>query len=172
MRVLGETVVQPPDSSGWIHPSQPAHQHCCPSSECFKDCQSVMHNPQFFTLNMADALSSGPPSSRATAWKQDKNWHFHHWCFSATCSSPIILYIEATILTISCRSITPFPSTSYILHREEGLPAIWWTGRHLNAHCSFSFGLPPEVTSIANRNSLKSMKLFLSLSKVLKPKTK
>ena len=43
---------------------------------------------------------------------------------------------------------------------------------HLNAHCSFSFGLPPDVTSIAKRNSLKSMKLFLSLSKVLKPKMK
>ena len=43
---------------------------------------------------------------------------------------------------------------------------------HLNAHCSFSFGLPPEVTSIAKRNSLKSMKLFLSLSKVLTTKVK
>ena len=46
------------------------------------------------------------------------------------------------------------------------------TGSHLNAHCSFSSGLPPEVTSIDNRSSLKSMKLLLSLSQVLKSRIK
>ena len=39
---------------------------------------------------------------------------------------------------------------------------------HLKAHCSFSSGVPVLVTSIANKNSLKSTKPFLSMSKVLK----
>ena len=38
---------------------------------------------------------------------------------------------------------------------------------YLKAQFSFSSGLPLEVTSIARRNSLKSTKPFLSLSKVL-----
>ena len=39
---------------------------------------------------------------------------------------------------------------------------------YLKAQFSFSSGVPLEVTSIARRNSLKSTKPFLSLSKVLK----
>jgi len=42
-----------------------------------------------------------------------------------------------TIFVISCISITPLPSTSYIR----------------NAHFSFSSGVPLDVTSIAKRNS-------------------
>jgi len=42
-----------------------------------------------------------------------------------------------TIFVISCISITPLPSTSYIR----------------NAHFSFSSGVPLDVTSIASRNS-------------------
>ena len=38
----------------------------------------------------------------------------------------------------------------------------------LNAHFSFSSGVPAEVTSMASKNSLKSMKPFLSVSKVRK----
>lgn len=44
-----------------------------------------------------------------------------------------------TIFVISWMSITPFPSTSYIL----------------NAHFNFSSGVPLDVTSMANRNSCK-----------------
>ena len=39
---------------------------------------------------------------------------------------------------------------------------------YLKAQFSFSSGVPLDVTSIARRNSLKSTKPFLSLSKVLK----
>lgn len=46
-------------------------------------------------------------------------------------------YSTWTIFVISCISITPLPSTSYIR----------------NAHFSFSSGVPLDVTSIANRNS-------------------
>lgn len=44
-----------------------------------------------------------------------------------------------TIFVISCISMTPFPSTSYIL----------------KAHFNFSSGVPLDVTSIANKNSWK-----------------
>ena len=39
---------------------------------------------------------------------------------------------------------------------------------YLKAHFSFSSGVPALVTSMAKRNSLKSMKPFLSVSKVRK----
>ena len=39
---------------------------------------------------------------------------------------------------------------------------------YLNAHLSFSSAVPALVTSIAKRNSLKSINPFLSVSKVLK----
>ena len=125
-----------------------------------------------FTLNMADALSSGPPSSKATTCWEDKSWqncpflcnllfphHFVYW--GDNLDHLLQIY---------------HPVTIHIVHPEPSCENIWQSksseanAGHLNAHCSFSFGLPPEVTSIANRNSLKSMKLFWSLSKVLKPK--
>lgn len=52
------------------------------------------------------------------------------------------LLLTWTIFVISCISITPLPSTSYIL----------------NAHFSFSSGVPLEVTSIASKNSWKYKK--------------
>ena len=42
-KLKGESVLQPPDSIGWIHPSQPVRQHCCPSSEGFKGCHCEIH---------------------------------------------------------------------------------------------------------------------------------
>ena len=53
---------------------------------------------------------------------------------------------------ISWKSISPLPSTSYIL----------------NAQASFSSGVPAEVTWSASMNSLKSIVPLLSVSKVLK----
>lgn len=47
--------------------------------------------------------------------------------------------VTCTILVISWMSITPLPSTSYIL----------------KAHFNFSSGVPLDVTSIANRNSYR-----------------
>ena len=41
-------------------------------------------------------------------------------------------------------------------------------GSYLKAQFSFSSGFPDEVTSIANKNSLKSINPFLSVSKVRK----
>lgn len=54
------------------------------------------------------------------------------------------------ILIISFSSIVPLPSISYIL----------------NAHSSFCSGVPDDVTLIANKNSLKSIKPELSVSNV------
>ena len=42
------------------------------------------------------------------------------------------------------------------------------SGSYLKAQFSFSSGFPDEVTSIANKNSLKSINPFLSVSKVRK----
>jgi len=49
-----------------------------------------------------------------------------------------------TIFVISCISITPLPSTSYMR----------------NAHFSFSSGVPLDVTSIANRNSCNKSRWY------------
>lgn len=51
----------------------------------------------------------------------------------------LLCYLTWTIFVISCISMTPFPSTSYIL----------------KAHFNFSSGVPLDVTSIANKNSWK-----------------
>ena len=50
-------------------------------------------------------------------------------------------------------------------------PLMGFTGAlatYLKAQLSFSSGFPEDVTSMASRNSLKSMNPFLSVSKVRK----
>lgn len=53
-------------------------------------------------------------------------------------------WVTWTIFVISCISITPLPSTSYIR----------------NAHFSFSSGVPLDVTSIASRNSCNKSRWY------------
>lgn len=62
--------------------------------------------------------------------------------------------LTSMILIISLSSMVPLPSMSYIR----------------KAHSNFRSGVPLEVTLIANRNSLKSIKPELSVSKVRKTK--
>ena len=63
----------------------------------------------------------------------------------------ILLVLCKTNLFISCMSIDPLPSTSYIR----------------KAQLSLSSGDPAEVTCRARRNSVKSIVPLLSVSKVL-----
>ena len=66
--------------------------------------------------------------------------------------SKVYVKIMKAYRFISWKSISPLPSTSYIL----------------NAQASFSSGVPAEVTWSASMNSLKSIVPLLSVSKVLK----
>ena len=66
--------------------------------------------------------------------------------------SKVYVKIMKAYSFISWKSISPLPSTSYIL----------------NAQASFSSGVPAEVTWSASMNSLKSIVPLLSVSKVLK----
>ena len=163
--------VEPPNSTGWIHPSRLGHQRCCPSSGCFKhsvillDCSRVHLKYGRRSFLRASFLQSNNLLRRQKLAELpflcDLLFPHHFVYWGDNLDHLLQIY---------------HPVTIHVVHPEPSCENIWQSksseanAGHLNAHCSFSFGLPPEVTSIANRNSLKSMKLFWSLSKVLKPK--
>jgi hypothetical protein len=85
--------------------------------------------------------------------------------------SPVILYIERTISSISSYVMKPSPSISYSWNApvQNAQHLLGTAGRSaMDAHLSFSSSRPRLVMLSAQMNSRKSIVPFLSSSKTLK----